>query len=135
MMKRIVSAILVLAFLGFQAGCYSTYTISKDELDKLESGNEAVDVTIQSQEGDAVKVSPETPLEVCCDGEEVVRVTPYNFLLSDTQLVAPDYDLLMSVEQVEYAEVREISYWKTFGLVGAIVVGVGGGFAALALTQ
>ncbi len=132
-MKRLFAVATLLCFA--QLACYNTYTISKGELEKLESGQERESVTIESTDGESVQISPETPLEVQVAGGTSFRITPYNFLLSDTQLVSPDYDLLLDASLVESAQVREISYGKTFGMVGAIVVGVGGGFAALMLTN
>ena len=58
-----------------------------------------------------------------------------NFLLSEQQLVSPDYDLLLNAQAVEGAQVREISYGKTFGLVGGVVAVVAGAFITLALVK
>ncbi|OIP29366.1 MAG: hypothetical protein AUK47_27660 [Deltaproteobacteria bacterium CG2_30_63_29] len=132
-MKRILAACTLLTF--FNLACYSTYTISKDELKLLESGQESENVVVKDVEGEPVQISPETPLEVLTNDGTRYRVTPYNFLLSESQLVSPDYDLLLPADAVSAAEVRQISYGKTFGLVGTIVVAVGGGFAALLVLQ
>ena len=113
--------------------CYNTYTISKEELGKLGSGQEQVRASVVSVDGDEVQIAPETPMEVRVADGSRYRVTPYNFLLSESQLVAPDYDLLLPADAVTSAQVREMSYWKTFGLVGIIAVGVVGGFTAIAL--
>lgn len=132
-MKRLVGAAILLSFAHL--ACYNTYTIPRQELDRLESGQEREDVEVQSVDGEIVEISPETPLEVQTTTGETHRVTPYNFLLSESQLVAPDYDLLLQADAVASADIREISYGKTFGLVGGIVAAVAGGFVALALTQ
>ena len=132
-MKRLIAALTLL--LVAQLGCYNSYTISKEELSKLSSGEESTGVVVTSLDGESVEISPETPLEVETQDGSQYRITPFNFLLSETQLVSPDYDLLLPAEQVSTAEVREISYGKTFGFVGAVVVVVAGGFTALALTQ
>ena len=129
-MKRVIALGCVLSSLAL-SGCYNSYTISTDELAKLQSGQERTEVEVKSLSGDTVAASPESPLEVETVSGERYRVTPYNFLLNETQLVAPDYDLLLSAESVAQAEVREISYGKTFGLVGGIVAAVAGGFVVL----
>ena len=132
-MKRLFVAATLLCFV--QLACYNSYTISKEELGQLGSGQERENVTIKSVDGESDQISPETPLEVQVAGGTSYRITPFNFLLSETQLVSPDYDLLLDARTVEAAEVRQISYGKTFGMVGAIVLGVGGGFAALLVTN
>ncbi len=59
------------------------------------------------------------------DGSEW-RVTPFNFIMSQSQLVSPDYDVLLPLSQVEGAEVREFSTWKTVATAsGATLVTVG----------
>ena len=130
-MKRLAALGILSAFL--LAACYSSYSIPKDELSRLQSGQESEGVVVKSVDNEDVEIAPETPLEVIASDGNQYRITPYNFLLSDTQLVSPDYDLLLPADAVSGAEVREISYWKTFGLVGTIVVGVAGGFTALAV--
>lgn len=132
-MKRLVAVCALLSLANL--ACYNYYTISKDELDRLESGQESEAVVVTSVDGEQVEISPETPLDVQVADGTLYRVTPYNFTLTDTQLVAPDYDLLLGADAVVGAEVQEISYGKTFGLVGGIVAAVAGGFIALALTQ
>jgi hypothetical protein len=128
-MKRIAALATLLCF--FQLACYNTYTISKDEIDRLESGQESVSVNVKSLDGEEVEISPETPLEVRTTDGATYRITPFNFLLSETQLVSPDYDLLLPASAVTDAQVRQISLGKTLGLVGAFVLAVGGGFAAV----
>ena len=54
------------------------------------------------------------------------RVTPFNFIMSGGQLVSPEYDVLVSLQEVEGAKVQEFSTWKTIGtIVGVSVVAVG----------
>lgn len=72
---------------------------------------------VEVSTGNAVQVVTKT-------GKE--RVTPFNFIMSGGQLVSPEYDLLVSLNDVDGAEVREFSTWKTVGtIVGVSAVAVG----------
>lgn len=54
------------------------------------------------------------------------RVTPFNFIMSAGQLVSPEYDVLVSLNEVEGAKVQEFSTWKTIGtIVGVSAVAIG----------
>lgn len=54
------------------------------------------------------------------------RVTPFNFIMSGGQLVSPEYDLLLRMQDVQGAEVSEFSTWKTVGtIVGVSAVAIG----------
>jgi hypothetical protein len=117
------------------SGCYNSYTIDKEELSKLQSGQEADKITVNSTTNERVEISPETPLEVQVGSGDTYRITPFNFLLNESQLVSPDYDLLLQADAVRGAQVREISYGKTFGLIGGVVAAVAAGFVVLAVTQ
>jgi len=133
-MMRLIALMTVLSLVGMlTSGCYNTYIISKDELGKLQSGQESQRVAVQSMDGENVDISPESPLEVETIDGQSYRVTPFNFLLSESQLVSPDYDLLLNADTIQDARVREISYTKTFTLIGVVAAGVIGGFVALSL--
>jgi hypothetical protein len=68
----------------------------------------------------SVPVSTANALYVVTNGGGLHRVTPFNFVMSDTQLVSPEYDLLLSLNEVEGAQVKQFSAWKTFGTIGAV---------------
>jgi|JI10StandDraft_1071094.scaffolds.fasta_scaffold1267992_1 hypothetical protein len=133
--KPLATLLTLLLCAGPLAGCYNAYTIDKTELSKLQSGQEADKVTITSTGSESVEISPETPLEVQVNSGETYRITPFNFLLNESQLVSPDYDLLLLSDAVQGATVREISYGKTFGLIGGVAAAVAAGFVVLAVTQ
>lgn len=61
---------------------------------------------------------------VTIDGNQ--RVTPFNFIMNRKQLVSPEYNLLLTMDDVKGAEVSEFSTWKTVGtIVGVSLVAVG----------
>ncbi|MGM0556308.1 MAG: hypothetical protein ACQEVA_08000 [Myxococcota bacterium] len=74
----------------------------------------------------SVPVSTANPVTVLTDGGTEYRVTPFNFMMSQSQLVSPEYDLLLSLNQVEGAEVQQFSTWKTTAtIVGVSAVAIG----------
>jgi hypothetical protein len=175
---RLVALITLVAFGQF--ACYNTYFISKDELEKLESGVEtkevvevsadckgatasrsgeldgtrwaqaangatknkkATDAASSNSESTSkpgckkVPVSTSNAINVVSNGGEEFRVTPFNFRMSKKQLVSPEYDLLLSLDRVEGAQVRQFSTWKTIGTivgVSAATIGMFVGISVLA---
>jgi len=163
-------------------GCYNSYFISKDELEKLESGVEVKEVvTVQADcrtggsmaEGESldgrklaeaapeaegkstesgktasdatstkagpkgcteVPVSTANAIKVVTKEGEQRRVTPFNFMMSQRQLVSPEYDLLVRLDRVEGAKVREFSTWKTVGMIVGVSAATIGTFVGLSLT-
>lgn len=166
--------------LATQIGCYNSYTIDKNELAKLESSVERVEMvevladcpegsvayrSLQSQgvllaeadgeegaeatatDGTAaaaepkqkqksrideatgctrVPVSTANALTVLLSDGSRERVTPFNFVMDEVQLVSPEYNLLRSLDQVDGAEVREFSTWKTVATItGVSLVSIG----------
>ncbi len=82
-----------------------------------------------------VPVSTANPVNVVTKSGETYRVTPFNFMMSEQQIVSPEYDLLLSTDQVEGGEVRQFSTWKTVGTilgVSAVAVGTFVGISVLA---
>ncbi len=177
--KRFVALVTLVAFGPF--ACYNTYFISKDELEKLESGVETKEVVevsadcngatasssrdldgtrwaqassssssttssdasgnpkskTSSANGDCtrVPVSTSNAINVVSQEDEQFRITPFNFRMSQQQLVSPEYDLLLSLDRVKGAEVRQFSTWKTVGTivgVSAATIGMFVGISVLA---
>ncbi len=81
-----------------------------------------------------VKVNTSSPLKVVTTTGSAYRVTPFNFSMTDTQLVSPDYDLLLAITDVEGAEVQTFSGWKTGLTIGGGVVAAVATFAIISLT-
>ena len=73
-----------------------------------------------------VAVSTVNALSVLTTDGSVQRVTPFNFVMDDVQLVSPEYDVLVQLDQVEGAEVRDFSGKKTAAMItGATLLTVG----------
>jgi hypothetical protein len=75
-----------------------------------------------------IKVPVSTANAVMVKGKDDAnyRVTPFNFIMSETQLVSPEYNLLLPLDQVNGAEVKQFSTGKTVAtIVGVTAVAVG----------
>ena len=128
--RRFVAASMALIFAMAATGCYNTYTFEREEFAKLQnpSTQEAV---VQSVGGSAVSVDPQTNVYVRSVGGRRYQVTPFNFKLTESQLVASDRDTLLMVNELQSYEVDHLSTWKTAlllagaaGAVAGIIVGV-----------
>ena len=74
----------------------------------------------------SVPVSTANPVTVVTESGNEYRVTPFNFMMSQSQLVSPEYDLLLSLKQVKGAEVQQFSTLKTTAtIVGVSAVAIG----------
>ena len=82
---------------------------------------------------ESVPVSTANGVTVLTTDDQEHRVTPFNFIMSAGQLVSPEYDLLLGLDNVEGAEVKEFSTLKTvIAVVGVTAVTVGT-FVAISL--
>lgn len=81
-----------------------------------------------------VRVNTASPIRVLDTEGNKFRVTPFNFAVTDTQLVSPDYDLLLPIDQVEGAEVETFSGLKTGLFIGGVAAAAIGGFLFITLT-
>lgn len=157
MSEKLLRITAVLAALAFaNVACFNSYRISTGELEKLQSGMEAeevqvyidgcegtaaVDTRVAQADGavasgsscEAVSVSLSNAISVYTEDGADYRVTPFNFTIGTTQLVAPDYDLLLSRQSIAGAEVEEFSTGKTVGLIVGGLVAIGGAFALISL--
>ncbi len=73
-----------------------------------------------------VPVSTVNALTVLMTDGSRQRVTPFNFVMDDLQLVSPEYNVLVQLDSVRGAEVREFSALKTaLTITGVTVLTVG----------
>ena len=169
--RKLVGVALAAVIASTQLACYNTYTIDKNELQKLESSvdrYEIVEVLADCPEGleEATNTSPlhgtmyaeaEAPSEEAAISDARIRrvdtddlrgctkvpvstvnaltvlttrgdqrVTPFNFVMDNIQLVSPEYNVLVQLDQVHGAEVREFSGTKTaLAISGVSLVTIG----------
>ena len=81
-----------------------------------------------------MSVNTASPIRVLDKEGNKYRVTPFNFAVTDTQVVAPDYGLLLPIGEVEGAEIQTFSGLKTGLMIGGGALLAVGGFVLLALT-
>jgi len=111
-MKRVVAAVLVVSMFGL--GCYNTYTIPRSELSTLQEVPEAGQATVKDTEGKEIVVKEDTRLFVRSQGGKRYPITPFNFTVTESQLVASDRDYILDMNGLkDSAEVDHMSNWKT----------------------
>lgn len=125
-MYKVVAVLTALSFTSL--GCYNTYVVEKTEFMKLQRKSaEEEQVTVTDKSGQRVIVNDSTRLFVRSDGGRRYPVTPFNFKMTETQLVASDRDTLLMLGSVGNYEVDHVSTLKTVGLIGlgaAVAAGV-----------
>lgn len=80
-----------------------------------------------------VQVSTANALFIKTTDGEMKRVTPFNFIMSEGQIVSPEYDLLERLDNVQGAEVDQFSTWKTVGTIAGVSVIAIGTFVGISL--
>ena len=133
--KRIIASGLLMVFLTY--GCYNTYYISRDQLATLQTveAEQGEKRSVTTAEGESVVVEGTTGLYVRSVGGRRYPITPFNFKLTGSQLVASDRDTLLALDGLrEEAEVTHLSTWKTVLFISAGVAAGAGLIAALVVT-
>jgi len=124
-MTRVVAAAVAVTFLA--AGCYNTYVIPRSELATLQAAPEGGSATVKDDEGTNVVVKDDTRLFVRSKGGKRYPITPFNFKMTESQLVASDRDYILDLNGLkDTAEVDHVSTWKTVGLIGLGAAAVAG---------
>jgi len=135
------SALVLLGTLTVStSGCYNTYELPQEEFRKLQSAAalgddrklekitpeemtalqeraEADSVAVQSVKNEKVAVNRDTKLFVRSQGGRRFQLTPFNFSMASSQLVASDRDTLMPVSELKSFEVDQFSNGKTIAMV------------------
>ena len=141
-MKRIMALLAIVSFLT--TGCYNTYRVpevefrklqsrqgisqdaklaaaitDEDEREKLVNRPEGGAVYVRSLDNKEVGVGREARIYARSQGGRRYQVTPFNFSMYSSQLVASDRDTLLPVSDVKSWEVDLFSTGKTVGMVSA----------------
>lgn len=119
------------------AGCYAHQAIPLSSVAELSAApGRPTEAQVPGEDcgGCRVSVDATTPLLLTTADGEVHRVTPFYFHVSDTQIVSPDYGVLVERADVQRAEVRELSTGGTLALVGVVAAAAVGTFLAIQLT-
>lgn len=116
------------------SGCFNTYYLEPEEFMKLQRAEE-VPRTVVSKKGEQVVVERTTNLFVRSVGGRRYQVTPFNFKMTQSQLVASDRDTLLMLDEVKSYEVDHLSTPLTVLIIVAGVVVVGGLIAVAVACQ
>ncbi len=155
-MKRFTVLTLVGIFACLSlSGCYNTYVVPTLEFRRLQSPEalmsdrvlqDKIDdeevkklierptkqpVTVKTEGGTQVAVVTQTKIFVRSTGGRRYRVTPFNFRIAGTQLVASDRDTLMPLADIQANEIDLLSSGKTAGIIAVGVGAVAGVIAAI----
>jgi len=132
----VIRGTLLLAALALPA-CYSHQRVAVTDLDQLTAvPGRPPEASLQGTDcgGCQVQVDGTTPLVLTTRDGQVHRVTPFYFHMNKTQLVSPDYGVLVDRTQVSTAEIRTLSTGGTIAMVAGIAAIAAGTFLAIQLT-
>jgi len=131
-MKKLVALLLVVLF-GASA-CYNTYYVSMDQLKELQSSEQGTAV-VNTSEGEKVEVTRSSRLFVRDVDGKRYPITPFNFKVTASQLVASDRDYIFMLNQLNpNGEISLLSTPKTIALIGFGALSVAGLIAATVVT-
>lgn len=131
---RFVSLITAATFIASAlSGCFNTYRVSPEEFARLQ-GSDEIPLAVQSVSGEKVLVERETNIFVRSVGGRRYPVTPYNFKMTSSQLVASDRDTLLALGEIDQYEVDLFSDTQTIILISAGVAAVAGLIVITAIT-
>jgi hypothetical protein len=114
------TALVVVSALA--SGCYSTYTVPREEFARLQRSDEPTPLeVVKTSDGEGVEVDRDTGIYVRSVGGRRYAVTPFNFKVTDSQLVASDRDTLLRLDEIQDYEVDHLSvpWTATFIAIGA----------------
>ena len=141
-LRSIPASAVLLAFSALTTGCYNHYEVPQDEFRKLQSAKSLGEdsalqkklspeevarlanrgendmVSVQSVKGTPVAVGRETKVFVRSVGGRRYQVTPFNFNMAGSQLVASDRDTLLPMSELAAFEVDHFSSGKTGAAIG-----------------
>lgn len=134
-MKKLVALLVVLAFASF--ACYNTYRVDIETMKALQTAEAGNSKVVETKDGKNVEVNRSTRLFVRdVDGKRYM-ITPYNFKLTNSQLVASDRDYIFMLNQLKgtgEGEVDLLSTPKTVLLIAGGAAAVAGLIVVTVLT-
>ena len=134
MLYRCTAYITIAAFFLF-SGCYNTYSLEREEFSKLQRPDESGTAKVSSKKGADLTVTRDSSLYVRSEGGRRYPITPFNFKVTSSQLVAPDRDHILMLDQVRSYEVDIPSANKTIALIAGGALAAAGLVVGLFLTQ
>ena len=132
MLRKLIAISLV--SLVTQIGCYNTYNVALDELAKAQEGGRNAAVKVKTEDGQNIVVTENTKIGVTDKSGVYHPVSPFNFTMSQNQLIAPDEDFLISKGEIASGNVKLVSGTKTALVVLSGFAAVIGGALYVTLT-
>jgi len=132
MRLRFVSVIAIFSFFSF--ACHSTYMVEQEQFAKLQRAGETPVQKVESLSGSELEVTSDSKIFVRSTGGRRYPITPFNFLMTGSQLVAPDRDYILMTNGIGSYEVDVPNANKTIMLIAAGVLAVGGAITFLVLS-
>jgi len=133
MRLRFVSVLAILSFMSF--ACHSTYLVNPDQFARLQRAGETPVQKVESISGAELEVTSDSKIFVRSTGGRRYPITPFNFMMTGSQLVAPDRDYILMTDGIGSYEVDVPNANKTIMLIGAGVLAVGGAIGLIIFTQ
>lgn len=131
---RLVSIITAATFVASAlTGCFNTYRVTPEEFARLQVSDE-IPLAVDTLGGEKVLVDRETNIFVRSVGGRRYPVTPFNFKMTSSQLVASDRDTLLALGEIDKYEVDLFSETQTIILIAAGVAAVAGLIVITAVT-
>lgn len=132
-MKKLVALLIALSMASY--ACYNTYYVTMDQLKELQSAESGESKIVDTEEGEKVEVEVATRLFVRDTDRRKYPITPYNFKLTSSQLVASDRDYIFMLNQLQHrGEIELLSTAKTVLLISGAALAVAGVIVAVIYT-
>lgn len=128
--------VAVAAVTFFVSGCYSTYQVPREEFAKLQRSEDTSPLeVVQTGDGEGVEVDRDTNIYVRSVGGRRYQVTPFNFKMTQSQLVASDRDTLLRLDEIDDYEVDHLSVGWTTTIVALGAAAAAGLIVAIIATS
>lgn len=155
---RSAAIVTIIALLSTLGGCYNTYNVPSVEFRKLQARNAAGSdsvlndklkpeemqklmsrsaddpVAVRTDKNQLVAVTRNTKTFIRSEGGRRYQVTPFNFSMNSSQLVASDRDTLVPIAELKNYEVDLLSNGKTIGAISVGVAAAAGFITMIILT-
>lgn len=156
---RITALTTIVALIAPLAGCYNTHIVpsvefrklqspqavsgdrqlgdklKQDEMQKLISRSVSDPVAVKTSKDKLIGVTRNTKLFVRSQGGRRYQVTPFNFSMNTSQLVASDRDTLLPIAELGSYEVDLLSNGKTIGIISVGAAAAAAFIAVILITS
>jgi hypothetical protein len=133
MRLRLVAVLAAFSFLSF--ACHSTYLVEQTQFAKLQRAGETPVQKVEALSGAEIEVTTDSKIFVRSTGGRRYPITPFNFMMTGSQLVAPDRDYILMTDGIGAYEVDVPNANKTIMLIAGGVLAIGGAITFVILSS